>query len=342
MYWTNEQQQYMKDRRLHFDSWHNNSTGKLMLNPNADENGPILDFAVIGYPKCGTTTLMANLGYLAPMSIADICTPVHQTVWYSYKNWPKQFGQEKLMRGTKCPQYLSLTPQSSLLIEYSKHLPKTKLIAGIRHPIKWFESFWNMQCGRGIANPYNKTKLCIGNNCSRSCPRGQIFCLHRARMHLALAGLGKTNLSKEERQLLAPNDPDGGDNLKFYNIKNSVFLYDQEQLVKDNLWESLAQYLGVSHIPHDLYEGSHGRGGKKKTCIDFCNEQYDLFRSMMMPYAYEMSVWLQDYFIPVAKNENRPDVVISSDDSLFELVESYKNDPCGRLIRLVNGTYVLP
>jgi len=50
-------------------------------------------------------------------------------------------------------------------------------------------------------------------------------------------------------------------------------------------------------------------------------------------------MWLQEYFIPVAKDESRPDVVIARPDRMMELVEDYKVDPCGKLQRLENGTY---
>lgn len=330
-------------RRNDFDSWFNTSSQK--LHPHADEKGPILDFAVVGYPKCGTTSLMANLGKLAPMPIADICTPVHQTVWYAYKNWPKDMGEDKLMRGTKCPSLIT-TSSKNMLKDYSKHLPKTKLIVGIRHPMKWFKSFWDMQAGREDAtpDPYDRTTLCIPpkhRRCRHSCPNNQLFCMHRARFHLGLASLGKTNLTQEERLLLAPNDGDGGKKLKNSNISNPVFLYEQQELSQDYLWDDLAQFLGVDNIPHDVYHGSHGKK-KKIHVVDFCHDEYDRLRAMMMPYAYDLSVWLQEYFIPLAKDESRPDVVISRPDRMYELVEEYKDDPCGKLIRLNNGTYTLP
>ncbi len=127
-------QEHRRNRVKHFNSWfEGNSTDKLL--PNIDENGTILDFAIIGYPKCGTTTMEANLGKLAPMPVADICTPIHQTVYYAHQNWPKEFGEEKILRGTKCPAFI----QDEWLKEWSTYLPRTKLIIGIRHPILWFQ-----------------------------------------------------------------------------------------------------------------------------------------------------------------------------------------------------------
>lgn len=306
------------------------------LKHDADINGTILDFAVVGFPKCGTTTLMANLAKYASMPQAnDVCTPAAQTLYYSWRNWAPEFGPEKPMRGSKCPAYIDGT----YLRDFSDSLPRTKLIIGIRHPVLWFQSFWNMQASYGvIVNPYEKIRPCLGRSCRSGCPEGQLFCLHRSRFHLALAKLGKTELSQNERNLLAPNDSDGGDNLVNDNIRNPVFIYEQKELDEDYIWDSLADFLDIPMISHDAYEGSHG-GKKTQNKRDFCDDEYDNFRALMMPYAYDLSVWLQNYFIPLGKNESRLDVVIPNPDKFYQSVEDYKEDPCGKLIRFVNGSY---
>lgn len=192
----------------------------------------------------------------------------------------------------------------------------------------------------GEMDPFMITKPCYGHHCRYGCPTHQLFCTNRARFHLSLAALGKTSLSSEERQLLAPNDPDGGMNVKNNNITNPIFLYEQEDLNEEYVWETLAKYLDVEYIPHDKYRGS--RDEKAKTVFtDFCQDKYDSFRAMMMPNAYELSVWLQEYFLPVAMDDDRPDVIVPNATRMTELVDRYKYDPCGKLTRLKNGTYII-
>jgi len=188
-------------------------------------------------------------------------------------------------------------------------------------------------------DPMKRTIPCANKNgkCENMCP-GQILCMHRGRFHISLAQLGKTALSKDERKLLAPNDFDGGENVKSRNSRNPIFLIEQNQLNEDYMWNELAAYLNVPSIPHDIRKGSGNTGTYQQT--NFCEKKFDDFRAMMMPYAYELSVWLQDYFIPVAKNESS-DVTISNPDTFADLVATYKKDPCNRLYRLHNGTYVL-
>mmetsp|Transcript_4769 Transcript_4769/g.4500 ORF Transcript_4769/g.4500 Transcript_4769/m.4500 type:complete len:117 (-) Transcript_4769:193-543(-) len=102
----------------------------------------------------------------------------------------------------------------------------------------------------------------------------------------------------------------------------------------------MAKYLGIEEgIEHNEYHGSHGYGNNIKHLIDICDERYDKLRATIMPYAYELSTWLQEYLIPVAQNESRPDVKLAQPQLFIDLVEEYKKDPCDRLIRLNNGTY---
>mmetsp|Transcript_13616 Transcript_13616/g.15154 ORF Transcript_13616/g.15154 Transcript_13616/m.15154 type:complete len:286 (+) Transcript_13616:281-1138(+) len=166
------------------------------------------------------------------------------------------------------------------------------------------------------------------------CRCGLPVCFHRARLHLPLARLGKTQLLDEERQLLAPEDPDGGSQLLNGRITNQLFVYDQTQMNSKegaNYWEELAKFLGVSHIPNESYHGSKGvfGGGNKTLCVDY----YDEFRAKLMEHSYNMSIWLEEYFLPISLNPQRQDVTIINPNEFRTIIQSYKDDPCERLIR---------
>ncbi len=118
---------------------------------NSEEiiGGPILDFLITGFPKCGTTGMMRTLSAVATMpSNQDVCTPVKQATYYSYVNWPQQFGgigpyeysAEKPLKGSKCPHWIE---SGEDMRQIGTILPKTNLIVGIRHPLLWFQSFAN-------------------------------------------------------------------------------------------------------------------------------------------------------------------------------------------------------
>lgn len=189
-------------------------------------------------------------------------------------------------------------------------------------------------------SPYNRTNKC-GRRCnSKGCPGRELFCVARSRFHLALARLGKTPLNETERAFLAPFDADGGDAVRSQNVRNSIFLYEQTELNEDDFWDSLARSLEYPYptIPHDKRHSSHGKNKTRDytiNIIDVCEPKYDDFRITMMPYAYEMSRWICDYFVA------SPGVVVANETRFCSIVRNYEHDPCGRLVRLENGTYVV-
>mmetsp|Transcript_19803 Transcript_19803/g.42966 ORF Transcript_19803/g.42966 Transcript_19803/m.42966 type:complete len:588 (-) Transcript_19803:2731-4494(-) len=334
-----------------------------------DKEGPWLDFLIAGHPKTGTTTLVANLANIAPMKVKDFCVATMPTL-LSYINikWPKQYPEiqdqpdkyipdRKLqMRGAKCPRFLA---DASQLLGYGYAYPRTKLIIGMRHPVLWFTSFINMG---NVGDLYSRMKICPHYHnidpitgiptdvrkddgeakseiCLGECRCGIPVCFHRARLHLPLARVGKTPLfSKEERDLLSPGDPDGGENLFNGKLRNPIFVYEQTQMKEDTYWDEVAGFLGLSHIPNAHYKSAHGKGHNKTLCIEY----YDEFRAQMMAHSYNVSVWLEEYFLPVGLDPNRPDVVIANPESFRTIIETYKHDPCKRLIRRESdGEYIL-
>ncbi len=235
----------------------------------------------------------------------------------------------------------------SYLDDYSKYLPKTLIIVGIRHPVYFYQSFWNMMIDFNNKQNVNKSPYDFidhcgehDTNCYNECPKGQLLCLHRTRFHVILARAGKTSLDDRERALLAPDDKDGGMKLTNRRIKNPIFLYELSEIGEDYMWDELATLLKVPNIPHDIYKGSHKNRPPNRKRIKICDAEYDDFRAMIMPYAYNMSSWFCDYLVPVAKNESQ-NLHIANPDRFCEIVKDYVNDPCNRLSRLDNGTYTL-
>ena len=53
---------YMRNRSDRFDSWFANGTD--LLKRDADADGPILDFAIVGFPYCGLTSMGKCFWYL--------------------------------------------------------------------------------------------------------------------------------------------------------------------------------------------------------------------------------------------------------------------------------------
>jgi hypothetical protein len=186
---------------------------------------------ILGFTKCVTTFMDVKLGYLAPMPVADICIPIHQTVYYSYKNWPGEYnvinGTEgnKIMRDTKCPQLVSK------LDEISIYLPQILLILGVHYtPSCSFKAF--RMCSlisstrMGVIMILRITEqlyvILIDFPIYEVLDVGEeekvIVCI-KTKFQIQLFNISKTLLGDVERQFLAPDHEDSGKKLKNHYIK---------------------------------------------------------------------------------------------------------------------------
>ena len=213
----------------------------------------------------------------------------------------------------------------------------------------FFQSFWNMNMDNLAViyrrkSPYDvMAQHCAEKEagCRHECPNNGQLCSARARFHLPLARVGKTALDEKERELLAPDDKDGGMKLTNLHVKNPIFIYELSEIGQDDMWDALAKLLKVPYIRHDKIIGKNeDRKRENSKRLNFCDEEYDEFRAHIMPHAYNMSSWFCDYLVPAAKDENQ-NVYMTDPDRFCEKVRSYAEDPCNRLHRLENGTFVL-
>ncbi len=108
----------------------------------------LLNYAIVGFPKCGTSTLMYHF---AGKSNEEITTNNNKELYfYPHERCELAYNQQirliqdlylqipntVAMRGIKCPFNLE-NPMLSM-INYKKYFPSTDFIVGIRHPILWY------------------------------------------------------------------------------------------------------------------------------------------------------------------------------------------------------------
>lgn len=103
----------------------------------------LLDFAIIGHPKTATSFILQWLA-----SHPEIQTEVHEVNSLSrgdaaaliqrLYNLPKG---KHFKRGYKAPRDILLPKAMNAIAQY---WPNTGLIVGVRHPVLWFESFYNL------------------------------------------------------------------------------------------------------------------------------------------------------------------------------------------------------
>ena len=301
----------------------------------------MLDFAIIAFPKSGTTFMKDYLNQTSETYVYDreYCMKRHEDVGdfvreyydlhvrYNQPQYPKT-----IQFGLKCPGVFYRADDIHL---YNKFFPSTKFIVGLRHPVKWFESFYNYQVYRNVSLPTNTSKL-IGR-----CIDHKKVCTDRGRLHAALARLGKTPmLENEELSLLYGQDiiqatrhsntdmmtsstqdhrrlsvqPDG--------LANEIFLYEVRQIhdkeSSKELSKSIQRYLGI----HEEFPEIQQYKQNKTRAINICNGEHDKARKVLVEHASSASNWIQQYFL------GSSDVTVADPNSFHHLLNDWSVDPC--------------
>ena len=348
-----------------------NTTEKYTIPPLKDligKNGKIigdiswmLDFAIIGFPKSGTSFLKKYLNQTneafvyhrefcikKPSDLKRFVETYHE-LHVRFQQQQQQQQQSKqnnntIRFGLKCPGVLYRSYDMKI---YKTYFPNTKLVVGIRHPVSWFESFYNYQMVRNVSMPSSTASL-VGK-----CENHQKVCTDRARFHAALARLRKTPLvEKEEINLLFgtryENETD--ESKKNYNhsssshsqqrrqqrflssnkvkqrddeFPNKLLLYEVRQLHQNDstrtiLSEALRNYIDIQQdLPPILsYKNA------KPRAINICDDAHANVRRLLVEHGRDAAVWMTQYLM---KN---PTVEIASPESFGRLLESWSVDPC--------------
>lgn len=288
-----------------------------------------LDFLIAGFPKCGTTTLMHAF---AAHNETDISTKEKCQIGGSnlaagpaYAKLTEVVSElstdANVKRGVKCPISLRSHRTISLLV---RHSPETRLIIGVRHPVRMLESHYNYR----ITELYDKKKqanippietLVNGNEWMGVSTRN-------ARFEIPLMQLGKTNMTTRELEKLGlmahaavvPN-------------KFKVFLYSLEQLKDknatrtDNVRHSLESFLELEHpmkpLGHENLNRFVGENAHKET-IDICDDKYADLRIELITKGRETQLWLRYQFL------KSPDVTVANRNHFLELLQEWESDPC--------------
>jgi hypothetical protein len=263
----------------------------------------LLDFAIVGFPKTGTSTLMFYLEnqtdsvFTFPDERCELGWNQHVPLLRElYKNY-----QPHLRMGIKCPRDLEV---SLALNNYNQFFRTTKFVIGLRNPVKWFESFYNFR----ITNEFEMPPV---HRLVGKCKRFSWgVCTDRA------------NFS----QHLAKIEP-----------WRNLFLYDIAQLKDANTTraqqfrDDLGQFLNLRKPltdpmiwikPGQAPESAERAKELDAMKINICDERFESFRGVLNQHASESSTWIQETFL---KN---PHVHVSSRDHFVRLVDAWHSDAC--------------
>jgi hypothetical protein len=241
------------------------------------------------------------------------------------------------------------------------YFPNTRLIVGVRHPIHWFESFYNYRIREGHTLP------AIPDLIGKCEVRSKGICTAAALFHVHLSFLGKTpfrvgngsgdevgivpnNISSAEANLLSARQRKGAG---LPRLPNPIFLYDMQQLadtknIKSNDYgydndsssdtnrqrrqfaTDMTNFLQLqSPLPligeaHNTQAEDHSLLDRvlSKSIMDICRPEYDALRAALLQEGTKASIWIREYFL------TSPDVTVSSPDYFKELVAQWMVDPC--------------
>jgi hypothetical protein len=280
----------------------------------------LMDFAVVGYPKTATTTMLSWL------SRQEEILMYNHEIYYLTDGEPADMVRAmyalpagtQYKRGYKAPRDIYV-PRA--IDSFHNYFPQTKLIVGIRHPVLWFESFYNYRIRSNVILPPPNTMI---GKCSKAMAG---VCTDQVRYMDHLSIVGKTErtnpaelqwLSSEMMHYTGPR------------LENPIFLYEISQMEEPNpdyatqYREDLQDFLGLRQ-PLEPLVSSHKRHADspfKHLEIDICDAQHAAVHDELLSISRNASIWIRDYFVPL------PEVHISCPEHFHDLLMEWMIDPC--------------
>jgi hypothetical protein len=285
----------------------------------------LLDFAIIGNAKCGTTFLQTWLGRHPEISMYN-----HEL--HFLKNSDAVGMTEALydLDASKTRGYKSPGDVGSriALRQIHTYWPDTKLIVGVRHPVTHFESWYNYKTRKGMQLGHYESVAKL--------PFEFMF-------HSRLSLLGKTNVrdpveaellnhlpSKQPQRMSNPVflyevsqifDPTDGRNTQFsMDFQNYLGLtepFRTEREPSPSLWRRFRKFV------FNQQKETHARESPNyHYAIDICQDEFIELRAKLMENGGKAATWIRDYFM------NSTDVFVSSPEHFLKLLDSWTTDPC--------------
>ena len=302
----------------------------------------LLDFAIVGFPKSGTTFMKDYLNRTTGTYVyerefcmkrdGDVARFVAEYHALHVALNQTDLGRKTVSFGIKCPGPLY---RANDLVYLREYFPETRLIVGLRHPVPWMGSFYNYQAYKNVTLPPL-------SELTGRCQRGRKVCTDRARFHAALARLGKTPMEDEAevallfgtryevaedgRRRTGDETPaDARRRLGTVRLPNRVLLYEIGQVhdrdASRHLSRSLEKYLGLS--PGALPEIEPFVQVKPRA-VDICDGEYGEVRGLLVNHAIDAAEWLREWFV------RSPDVEVAAPESFYRFLEGWDGDPCDK------------
>ena len=277
----------------------------------------LLSFSIVAFPKCGTSSLMAYLR-----------NQTESIYMFDYERCELGWKQEVslvrdlhanyrpgLQMGIKCPRDLEV---AIAMENYHRYFPKTKFIIGVRHPVLWFESFYNHRI-------QNEFPMPPPNRLIGSCKMpSKGVCTYRADFARSLEKIEPSRpvMLYEVSQLY-------DDSTRHHHRIGSSIEKDEDRA--ETFRRDLQDYLELD-VP---LRGKivHVKPGRKAMSpehqqqldskkINICDDEHKELRSRLQQHATESATWIESVYL------RNPNVRVSSRKYFLQLLSSWHDDPC--------------
>jgi hypothetical protein len=285
----------------------------------------LLDFAIVGFPKAGTSTLMLYLQkqtksiFIFDQERCEMGYNQHVPLLADlYKNY-----QPHLKMGIKCPRDLEV---DLALANYHQFFPTTKFIVGIRHPILWFQSFYNFRITNDYPMPppqqlVGRCKranqgVCtfranFSNHLQQIEPSRKVFVYHVAQLQ------DSSTRSSSSRSSSSSSNATTTRATRFRRDLQT-FLELSHPLDDPMIWVQPGRPPPASpQRAHEL----------KQLKINICDEQYNDLRRILLEQASHSATWMQTVWLK-QQTPNANAVHVSSPEYFRQLLNTWHVDPC--------------
>lgn len=297
----------------------------------------LVDFGILGFGKCGTSTMMVWLKEHPEIQAfgRELGDLMQQQPGRFVRRFYEKLAAGPYIRGYKAPQDIS---QTHIIDYYRRYWPRAKLIIGIRHPVHWFESLYNFR----IQNMPKHQTLPHPNKLIGGCVKGRyLTCTDKGNFGFQLLKLGLQNYPQPreaneiEKEILGRYPRAKMNITSFKPITNPVFLFDLEQLGDGNktrtelFRQDMTKFIGLREalppLPHRVPGQAHAaeeQARRNALKINICDEEFAPVRRDLMELSRSTSRWVLEVFL------THPNVVVSSRDFFIELMRRWGKDPC--------------
>eukprot|EP00559_Dactyliosolen_fragilissimus_P008348 CAMPEP_0184862464 /NCGR_PEP_ID=MMETSP0580-20130426/6921_1 /TAXON_ID=1118495 /ORGANISM="Dactyliosolen fragilissimus" /LENGTH=421 /DNA_ID=CAMNT_0027360341 /DNA_START=196 /DNA_END=1461 /DNA_ORIENTATION=- len=297
-------------------------------------------FVVAGFPKCGTTSLLSAFDKhdetaIAKSEYCDFIAHNYKGLYHSTREWAETMNDKQLsdevaieemilhlstlqeyaldgitptIKGVKCP----LSLKNPKFVQRISKFPQSKIIVGVRHPLRFFQSFYNYMINEQYEN----------GNTNFDIPPPESLTPENNKQwgHL------DTDLIRYEIYLKTLLNLHEGMDPKEQSPQ--IFMYSMEQLDPNSdpfhskkFRSDLQCFLGTKS-PFEPIDMENKVWDSRPEHMNICDDKFKQFREIILTNAKESQRWILDEFL------GSKDIGVGDEPHFRELVSQWTEDPC--------------